>query len=324
MAGAWTSSVNNVGGGQRGKIWEMSVADWDAVMRLNLRGTFSAMPRRGADHDEAALGPHRVPVLGRAREGTPWTAYSTGAPRIPRPRRARTASSATFPSSRRVRRHRERGRAGAHRQRARRKLRKLDETMEYGPTHLTLLKRLGLPVEVANAVLFLASRRQATSPASRSVSRADADREKRHDEATFAVLLTVLAVLVAAGSAIADDYPSRPIRMVAPAPAGGASDIYARLVAEKISPMLDALVIVDNRVGAAGRIGYDHVAKSPADGYTLVLASAAILLQHAMYASLPYDPVKDFRTDLADRAHAAADGRAGVAAGHRPAPSSRW
>ncbi len=109
-----------------------------------------------------------------------------------------------------------------------------------------------------------------------------------------AVLLAALPVLVCAGSAIADDYPSRPIRMVAPAPAGGASDIYARLVASKIAPMLGRPVVVDNRVGAAGRIGYDHVAKSPADGYTLVLASAAILLQHAMYASLPYDPVKDF------------------------------
>ena len=82
--------------------------------------------------------------------------------------------------------------------------------------------------------------------------------------------------------------------MVAPAPSGGASDIYARLIASKISPMLGRPVIVDNRAGAAGRIGYDYVVKSPADGYTLVLASAAILLQHAMYLSLPYDPVKDF------------------------------
>jgi tripartite-type tricarboxylate transporter receptor subunit TctC len=105
----------------------------------------------------------------------------------------------------------------------------------------------------------------------------------------------LLATLLAAGSAsAADDYPSRPIRMVAPAPAGGASDIYARLVAAKISPMLGRPVVVENRVGAAGRIGYEHVAKSAPDGYTLVLASAAILLQRAMYRSLPYDPVKDF------------------------------
>lgn len=106
--------------------------------------------------------------------------------------------------------------------------------------------------------------------------------------------LVLIAGFLPAHSACADDYPSRTIRMVAPAPAGGASDIYARLIASKISPMLGRPVIVDNRVGAAGRIGYENVVKSPADGYTLVLASAAILLQHAMYLSLPYDPVKDF------------------------------
>jgi len=105
----------------------------------------------------------------------------------------------------------------------------------------------------------------------------------------------LFATLVAAGgNAAADDWPSRPIRMVAPAPAGGASDIYARLIASKISPMLGRPVVVDNRVGAAGRIGYEHVAKSAPDGYTLVLATAAILLQRAMYLSLPYDPAKDF------------------------------
>jgi tripartite-type tricarboxylate transporter receptor subunit TctC len=109
-----------------------------------------------------------------------------------------------------------------------------------------------------------------------------------------AVLLAALPVLLCAGGAVADDYPSRPIRMVAPAPAGGASDIYARLIAAKISPMLGRPVLIDNRVGAAGRIGYEHVAKSAPDGYTLVLATAAILLQRAMYISLPYDPAKDF------------------------------
>lgn len=108
------------------------------------------------------------------------------------------------------------------------------------------------------------------------------------------IAVFVLAVLAASGLARADDWPSRPIRMIAPAPAGGASDIYARLIASKISPMLGRPVVVENRVGAAGRIGYEHVAKSAPDGYTLALASAAILLQRAMYLSLPYDPAKDF------------------------------
>jgi tripartite-type tricarboxylate transporter receptor subunit TctC len=104
----------------------------------------------------------------------------------------------------------------------------------------------------------------------------------------------IAGLLLVSMLAMADDWPSRPIRMVAPAPAGGASDIYARLIAAKISPMLGRPVVVENRVGAAGRIGYEHVAKSAPDGYTLVLASAAVLLQRAMYLSLPYDPARDF------------------------------
>src|SRR5262249_18257904 len=113
-------------------------------------------------------------------------------------------------------------------------------------------------------------------------------------------IIFLAGAVMLASPAGADDWPSRPIRMVAPAPAGGASDIYARLIATKITPMLGRPVVVENRVGAAGRIGYEHVAKSahvakPApDGYPLVLATAAILLQRAMYLSLPYDPAKDF------------------------------
>jgi tripartite-type tricarboxylate transporter receptor subunit TctC len=104
----------------------------------------------------------------------------------------------------------------------------------------------------------------------------------------------VLFLFASSGGALADDWPSRPIRMLVPAPAGGASDIYGRLIAAKISPMLGRPVVIDNRVGAGGRIGYEAAAKSAPDGYTLVLATAAILLQRAMYLSLPYDPAKDF------------------------------
>jgi tripartite-type tricarboxylate transporter receptor subunit TctC len=106
------------------------------------------------------------------------------------------------------------------------------------------------------------------------------------------------AALLAAAAPLhmvaADDYPSRAVRIVAPANAGGASDIYARLLAAKMGSMLGQPVIVDNRVGASGRIGYEHVAKSPADGYTLIIATSAMLIHRVMYLSLPYDPVKDF------------------------------
>src|SRR5256885_16363055 len=108
------------------------------------------------------------------------------------------------------------------------------------------------------------------------------------------VLHLVLTLLAACGHALAQEYPARPVRIVAPAPAGGASDAYARIAAQRMSALFDRPFIVDNRVGAQGRIGYEHVAKSAADGYTLVLASSAILIHRVIYPSLPYDPLKDF------------------------------
>jgi tripartite-type tricarboxylate transporter receptor subunit TctC len=108
------------------------------------------------------------------------------------------------------------------------------------------------------------------------------------------MLFLSLALACLSGPARAEDYPSRPIHIVAPANAGGASDIYGRLIAAKMSAILGVPVIVDNRAGAAGRIGYEHVAKSAPDGYTLIIATSAMLLHRAMYLTLPYDPVKDF------------------------------
>ena len=102
-------------------------------------------------------------------------------------------------------------------------------------------------------------------------------------------LIAGLFVLVAQ----AQDYPARPVKIVAPAPAGGASDVYARIVAQHMSTLFGRPFIVENKVGAQGRIGYEYVAKSPPDGYTLVLATSAILIHRALYPSLPYDPIKD-------------------------------
>jgi tripartite-type tricarboxylate transporter receptor subunit TctC len=110
----------------------------------------------------------------------------------------------------------------------------------------------------------------------------------------LAAAVAMLAALTLVGPAAADDYPSKPVRIVVPANAGGASDIYARLLASKLSPILGRPFVVDNRVGASGRIGYEHAAKSAPDGYTLIIATSAMLLHRAMYLSLPYDPVEDF------------------------------
>ncbi|MBM3560841.1 MAG: SDR family oxidoreductase [Alphaproteobacteria bacterium] len=151
--------VNNVGGGARGKIWEMSLESWDSVVRLNLRGAF--LCTRAAAPIMIKQRSGRIVCLSSgAREGTPWSAYALG----------NSAYSAC--------------KAGVHgfirdvalelaefgitanavapgpidTERAGPKLRELDRTIPHqGPTNLTPMKRLGLPVEVANAVLFLAS-----------------------------------------------------------------------------------------------------------------------------------------------------------------------
>ncbi len=151
--------VNNLGGvGRRAKIWEMKVEDWDFVMRLNLRSTF--LCTRAAVPHMMKQGSGRIVCLSSgAREGTPWTAYYQGG----------SAYSTT--------------KAGVHgfirdvslelaehgitvnavapgpieTERAGPALRQMNETVEYSPNRMTPLRRLGQPVEVANAVLFLAS-----------------------------------------------------------------------------------------------------------------------------------------------------------------------
>jgi len=108
----------------------------------------------------------------------------------------------------------------------------------------------------------------------------------------------LLAALgLAAGTALAQgaNWPTRPIRLVVTFPAGGSSDAAARIVAPKLAERLGQPVIVDNKPGAGGGLGLEVVARSPADGYTLVLASAGGLTANpSLYKSLPYNPAKDF------------------------------
>ena len=86
-------------------------------------------------------------------------------------------------------------------------------------------------------------------------------------------LVFAAACVLAAPVSAADVYPTRPIRIVVPFPAGGPADALARMVGDKLQASLGQPVVVDNRPGAGGNIGMDLVAKSPADGYTLVLGS---------------------------------------------------
>ena len=103
-----------------------------------------------------------------------------------------------------------------------------------------------------------------------------------------------LAFVLSAGCAMAQTYPSRPIRIVSPGPAGGGTDIAARLIGQKLTEQWGQQIIVDNRGGAGGIIGMDLVAKAPPDGYSLILVYGSYFITPFVHAKLPYDPVADF------------------------------
>ena len=102
------------------------------------------------------------------------------------------------------------------------------------------------------------------------------------------------AVALAACAAGAQDYPVKSIRMVVPFPAGGGSDTVARVLAQRLSATLGQTMVADNRAGASGNIAAEIVAKSPADGYTLLFGNSSISISPAVYRKLSFDPVKDF------------------------------
>jgi tripartite-type tricarboxylate transporter receptor subunit TctC len=106
--------------------------------------------------------------------------------------------------------------------------------------------------------------------------------------------LALLALLTLAGNAQGDTYPSKPIRFVVIVAAGGGLDVTARRIATRLSTKLGQQVIVENRVGAGGNIATQYVAKSPADGYTLLLTSNGHTLNPLIYSSAGYDWQKDF------------------------------
>jgi len=106
--------------------------------------------------------------------------------------------------------------------------------------------------------------------------------------------LCVIAVASFAASAIAQPYPNRPIKMIVPFAPGGATDIIARTVAQKLSDRVGQPVVVENKPGAGTTVGNAEVAKARPDGYTLLFAPTPFVISQVVYPTLPYDPRKDF------------------------------
>jgi tripartite-type tricarboxylate transporter receptor subunit TctC len=108
-------------------------------------------------------------------------------------------------------------------------------------------------------------------------------------------LFAAIVLTLAAGAALAQDYPNRPVTMIVPFPAGGSVDIVGRQIAAGLSRHLGQNVIVDNKVGAGGTIGTGAAAHAAPDGYTILLGTtSALAVSPALYAKVPYDPIKSF------------------------------
>ncbi len=120
---------------------------------------------------------------------------------------------------------------------------------------------------------------------------------RRHPGAALLPALLSAVVLLAGGQANAQGsappFPNKPIRLVVPFAAGGGGDTLARILADKLRPRLNHSVLVDNKPGASGIIGADIVAKSPADGYTMLITTPNLVMTKFMTPKLPYDPLAD-------------------------------
>ena len=105
----------------------------------------------------------------------------------------------------------------------------------------------------------------------------------------------LMLTLAFSATAVAQDYPAKPIRFVVPYAPGGNTDILSRLIGQRLSAAWGQQVIIDNRPGAAGTVGAELVARAPADGYTLIMGSFGnIIVANSLYKKLKYDPLKDF------------------------------
>src|SRR5438128_4326298 len=108
------------------------------------------------------------------------------------------------------------------------------------------------------------------------------------------VRIAALCAALFAGSAFAQSYPNRIVRIIVPFPAGGPTDVMARFIGQKLSERLGQQFIVENQPGAAGNIGMGNAAKAPGDGYTILFVSSSSVVNPSLYHKVPYAPEKDF------------------------------
>ena len=102
------------------------------------------------------------------------------------------------------------------------------------------------------------------------------------------------AALLVSGTALAQQYPSKPVKIIVPFPPAGVTDIVARLVAQKLSEKLGQQFYIENVAGAGGNLGMAQVARAPGDGYTILFASSSIVVNPSLYNKIPFDVEKDF------------------------------
>jgi tripartite-type tricarboxylate transporter receptor subunit TctC len=110
----------------------------------------------------------------------------------------------------------------------------------------------------------------------------------------LAAIASAIALLLGTVCAHAQPYPTRSIKIVVPATPGGAIDVIARLLADKLTASMAQPVIIENKPGASNNLGTDYVAKSPPDGYSLVIVASSHATNKFLFKQMPFDPVADF------------------------------
>src|SRR5215475_13468086 len=108
-----------------------------------------------------------------------------------------------------------------------------------------------------------------------------------------AVIGSILLILLSIPGALAQNWPTKPVRLIVPFPPGASSDVVGRLIVQKVSEQIGQQIIADNRAGAGGNLGIAVAAKSPPDGYTILIATASIAVSPALYVNPGYDALKD-------------------------------